>query len=280
MSAGRWAGRSVIVTGGASGIGRALGARLSAAAAHVVLADVDGEGVSAAVSSMPGSVTAAVLDVRDAAAVDRLVAGVVRERGRLDLLINSAGISLGGRSHLMPREHWERTLEVNLGGVVNGVLAAYPQMVRQGTGQIVNVASMAGLAPTPFTAAYVASKHGVVGLSTALRIEAELHGVGVTALCPGSIETPILDRGPAEDLPPAPVGTLTPRAFLEMAHLRPMPVERFAAAALRGIERNRAVVIVPRSGYPLWWLQRASPWAMRQVAGALARRVLRGLPEG
>ena len=143
-------------------------------------------------------------------------------------MVNNAGISLGGRSHLMPPEHWQRTLDVNLGGVVNGVLAAYPRMVRQGSGQLVNVASMAGLAPTPFTVAYAASKHGVVGLSTALRIEAEIHGVGVTALCPGSIETPILDKLPGDDLPPAPVGTLTPRAFLEMAHLRPMSVERFA----------------------------------------------------
>lgn len=281
MTTSPFAGQSAIVTGGASGIGRALGAALAAAGAHVVLADLDGEAAVATQRELEpslssgGSVVGVALDVRDRGAVEAVVDGVCRRRGRLDLMVNNAGIALGGQTHLMPPEHWDRIIEVNLRGVVNGVIAAYPRMVAQGHGHIVNVASMAGLAPTPLTAAYSMTKHGVVGLSTTLRPEAALKGVRVTVVCPGAIETPILDKAPPADLPPQPTGSLTSRQFLEMMRMRPMPVDRFAEQALRGIERNRAIVIVPRSGRGLWYLQRVSPAAVRGVGMLLVRRVLR-----
>lgn len=272
------------MTGGASGIGRALGAALCRAGAHVVLADLDGDGAAAAADALAadlapgGSVRGVALDVAQRDAVEHLVEQVVRERGRIDLMINNAGISLGGQTHLMPAEHWDRIIDVNLRGVVHGVQAAYPRMVEQRSGHLVNVASMAGLAPTPLTAAYSMTKHGVVGLSTTLRPEAAIHGVRVSVVCPGSIETPILDKVPPADLPPSPAGTLTARQFLERLHMTPMDVDRFAVQALRGITRNQAVVIVPRSGRGLWYLQRAAPSAVRRVGGLVARRIVRDLP--
>jgi NAD(P)-dependent dehydrogenase (short-subunit alcohol dehydrogenase family) len=206
---------------------------------------------------------------------------VVAPHGRLDLMVNNAGIALGGQSHLMPPDHWDRLVDVNLRGVVNGVLAAYPRMVAQGHGHLVNVASMAGLAPTPLTAAYTMTKHGVVGLTTTLRPEAAIHGVRVTVVCPGAIETPILDKGPPDDLSPQPAGSsLTSRQFLDRMRMRPMPVDRFAAQALRGVARNRAIVVVPRSGLGLWYLQRASPAAVRAVGALLARRIVSDLARG
>ncbi len=281
MRASGFTGRTAIVTGGASGIGRALGAALCAQGAHVVLADID-EGTAteaaaaiAATETRGGSVRGARLDVRDRDSVRALVDEVVGAHGRLDLMVNNAGIALGGESHLMPAEHWDRTIDVNLRGVVNGVVSAYPLMVAQGHGHLVNVASMAGLAPTPLTAAYTMTKHAVVGLSTTLRPEAALHGVRVTVVCPGAVETPILDRPPPADLPGQAVGTLTSRQFLEMMHMRPMAADQFARQALRGIARNRAIVIVPRSGRALWYLQRGSPAAVRGVGRVLVRRVLR-----
>lgn len=283
MRTSGFAGQAAMVTGGASGIGRALGAALYAAGAHVVLADLDGDSAAGAASEIAtksggqGSVTGVALDVRDRGAVEVAVERLCAERGRIDLMINNAGISLGGQTHLVPAEHWDRIIDVNLRGVVHGVLAAYPRMVTQGRGHLVNVASMAGLAPTPLTAAYTMTKHGVVGLSTTLRPEAAIHGVRVSVVCPGSIETPILDKGPPADLPPSPRGTLTPRQFLERLHLRPMNVDRFAAQALRGIARNRAVVIVPRSGRGLWYLQRAAPGAVRGIGGVVARKVVRDM---
>ncbi|MGQ0830178.1 MAG: SDR family NAD(P)-dependent oxidoreductase [Microthrixaceae bacterium] len=286
MGADAFRGRSAIVTGGASGIGRALGAGLHAAGAHVVLADLDADGAEreacaiAAGSRSSASITGLALDVRDRAAVAALVDEVAARHGGLDLMVNNAGLALGGESHLMPAEHWDRTIDVNLRGVVHGVLAAYPRMVAQGHGHIVSVASMAGLAPTPLTVAYTMTKHAVVGLSTTLRPEAALHGVQVTVVCPGAIETPILDKGPPGDLPADPNGTLTSRQFLDMMRMRPMPVDRFAVQALRGIARNQAIVIVPRSGRGLWYLQRASPAAVRGIGGMLVRRVLRLRPTG
>jgi NAD(P)-dependent dehydrogenase (short-subunit alcohol dehydrogenase family) len=284
MSRSRYGGKAAIVTGGASGIGRALGAALVARGAHVVLADLDGAGAKAAaeelVASAPpgGSVVGVALDVCDRGAVEALVGEVTARHGAIDLMVNNAGIALGGESHVMPPEHWDRTIDVNLGGVLNGVLAAYPRMVAQGHGHLVNTASMAGLAPTPLTVAYTMTKHAVVGLSTTLRPEAALHGVRVTVLCPGAIETPILDKGPPADLPGSPDGTLTSRQFLDMMRMRPMAADRFAIQAMRGIDRNRAIVIVPRTGRGLWYLQRTSPAAVRAVGRVLARRIVRALP--
>src|SRR5215210_1535640 len=149
-----FADRTAIVTGGASGIGRAIGARLSAGGAHVVLADVDGPAArrtAAELDERPGatgSVVGTGLDVRRADDVGALVEEVVSRHGRVDLMFNNAGIVFGGRTHQMPPPYWERIIDVNIRGVVNGVLAAYPVMVGQGAGQIVNTASGAGLAPS------------------------------------------------------------------------------------------------------------------------------------
>ena len=288
MRAESFEGKVAIVTGGASGIGRALGAALFAEGAHVVLADLDGASAENAAAELEassttgrGSARGIVLDVRERDAVVGAVDDVLAHHGRLDLMVNNAGIALGGQSHLMPPDHWDRLIDVNLRGVVNGVIAAYPRMVAQGHGHLVNVASMAGLAPTPLTAAYTMTKHGVVGLTTTLRPEAAIHGVRVTVVCPGAIETPILDKGPPDDLSPQPAGSsLTSRQFLDRMRMRPMPVDRFAAQALRGVARNRAIVVVPRSGLGLWYLQRASPAAVRAVGALLARRIVSDLARG
>ena len=110
------------------------------------------------------------------------------------MLFNNAGVALGGPTHELTAAHCDRVLDVNLRGVINGVLAAYPRMVGQGHGHIVNTASAAGLVAPPFVMAYAAGST-VVGLSLALRPEAALHGVRVSVLCPGAVDTPILDRG-------------------------------------------------------------------------------------
>ena len=101
---------------------------------------------------------------------------------------------MGGSTHELDSSHWDRIIDINIKGVVNGVLTAYPLMVAQGDGHIVNTASGAGLAPAVLTVAYTTTKHAVVGLSTALRPEAALHGVRVSVLCPGAVDTPILDK--------------------------------------------------------------------------------------
>jgi NAD(P)-dependent dehydrogenase (short-subunit alcohol dehydrogenase family) len=271
-----FAGSSALITGGGSGIGRALGVALAEAGAHVVLADVDAEAVERAASELGGSVRAVALDVRDADAVGAAVADVVERHGRLDLLFNNAGISLGGPTHEMPAAHWERIIDVNIRGVVNGVLAAYPRMVAEGRGHIVNTASGAGLGALPLVAAYSMTKHAVVGLSMSLRPEAASHGVRVSVLCPGAVETPILDRPPPSDLPPAGPGTLTARTYLERVGFSPMAADLFARRALRAVARNKAIVVEPRFSKVLWRMQRLSPALMDRAARLTLRRVQKG----
>jgi NAD(P)-dependent dehydrogenase (short-subunit alcohol dehydrogenase family) len=269
-------GKVAVVTGAASGIGRALAEELVEAGAVVTLTDVDGACVTAAAASMGGA-AGRRLDVTDRDAVAGVVDDVAAEHGRIDLLFNNAGISMGGPTHELTGAHWDRMIAVNLTGVVNGLLAAYPRMVAQGDGQIVNTASGAGLAAPPFVTAYAATKHAVVGLSTGLRPEAALHGVRVNVLCPGSIDTAILDRLPDPDLPVTPSAPVTARAYLATLRQHPTGVQPFARAALRQVARNRGVIVVPAQAKALWYLQRLSPALVARVSRTMAKRVQRDL---
>ncbi len=187
------AGKQALVTGAGSGIGAALCRALAGAGAEVVCTDID-EDAAARTAAALGA-RSARLDVTDAAAVQAAVDGVVERAGQLDLMFNNAGIVWGGDTELLTLEQWNAIIDINVRGVVHGVAAAYPQMIRQGHGHIVNTASMAGLAAAGQLTSYVMTKHAVVGLSMALRSEAAAHGVGVLAVCPAAVETPILDKG-------------------------------------------------------------------------------------
>jgi NAD(P)-dependent dehydrogenase (short-subunit alcohol dehydrogenase family) len=238
---------------------------------------VNADRLERAAAPLAGSVSTAPLDVRDAAAVNALVTDVIDRHGRIDLMFNNAGIVIGGRTDEMSVEHWDRVLDVNLKGVVNGVAAAYPVMVEQGSGHIVNTASTAGLAPAVMVAAYSASKHAVVGLSGALRPEAAQYGVRVSVVCPGSIDTPILDDPAPADLAPLASPVLTGREYMKFVGLKPIPPEQFALAALHGVARNRAVIVAPASAKAVWYLQRFAPGLVERVARRTARRITREL---
>jgi NAD(P)-dependent dehydrogenase (short-subunit alcohol dehydrogenase family) len=261
-----FAGQTVVVTGGASGIGRALGAELVGQGARVVLADIDGARVVDAAAALrgPGSATGRAVDVCDRDAVQALADDVVADHGRIDLWFNNAGVAIGGPTHELTGAHWDRALDVNLRGVVNGILAVYPRMVEAGTGHIVNTASAAGLATPAFVVAYAAAKSGVIGLTTSLRPEAARHGVRVSVLCPGSVDTPILDRLP-DDLPPRPSTPVTGRQFLQALRQKPVPPDGVARAALRQVARNRAIIVVPRQAKVLWYVQRLSPALVERI---------------
>ncbi len=263
-----WQGRSALVTGGGSGIGKALGGALARRGARVWLSDVDAEGVRAAADAIGGVTSAATLDVRDAAAFAKLAQGVEATEGRIDLLFNNAGIGVGGEVQELGPEHFDRVIDVNIRGVTNGVAAVYPGMVARRSGHIVNTASAAGLVAVPFMAPYAMSKHAVVGLSSSLRYEAARHGVAVTALCPTAIDTPLLDTTGPEDLS-KPSWIPDIRAFLTRVAGAPVPVDRFVDAALAGVEKNRELVIEPWTARMLHRLQRWFPALvairMRQV---------------
>ena len=153
-------------------------------------------------------------------------------------MFNNAGIGIGGEVVDMTLAHFDRAVDVNLRGVVHGVLAAYRVMTRQGRGHIVNTASLAGLVPAPGITPYSMTKHAVVGLSLSLRAEAAKHGVRVSVICPGVIDTPILDRPNPGDLPPV-RELVGGREALERMVGKAYPPELLARDVLAGVARNR-----------------------------------------
>jgi NAD(P)-dependent dehydrogenase (short-subunit alcohol dehydrogenase family) len=275
-------GAVAVVTGGASGIGRALGEALARRGARVVLADLQldlAQDVAAHIRETGGHATAAPLDVTDFAATNRLVQDTFRAEGRLDYVFNNAGIGIQGEASLYELEDWYRVLDVNLRGVVHGVQAAYPIMLRQGFGHIVNTASLAGLVPAPLVVGYTTTKHAVVGLSLALRIEAAAAGVRVSVLCPGVVRTPALIDGGRYGKLLLPIPRDAQQEIWERQG--PMPPERFAEKALRAVARNRAIIVIPFWWRIIWWLYRLAPslglrlgaWGRRQYLETAKRAV-------
>ncbi len=257
-------GAVAIITGAASGIGRALSQELARRGASVVLADVQAEAAEATAVGIPcvsgQRASACSLDVTDFESVRRLVESVAEQHGRLDFIFNNAGIAAVGELRDQTIEAWNKIINVNLRGVVHGVQAAYPVMLRQGFGHIVNTASMAGLIPSPLSGSYSATKHALVGLSKALRVEAAGAGVRVSVLCPGVIRTPLLSGGKHGIFVAAmPEQEQRDRGLKSLERLRPMDVGRFAAKALNQVARNRAIIVIPAWWKLLWGLDRLSP---------------------
>ena len=187
----RYDGRVVLVTGAGSGIGRATVHRLVDEGATVVAADLAEEGLATTAkdASRPDAVTPFVGDVSDPAFGSAAVAAAL-EHGRLDTVVNSAGILRFEHTHEVRLEDWQRVLDVNLTGTFLTCQAALPALL-DGGGAIVNVASTAALAAHPWAAAYSASKGGVLALTRTLAIEYAKQGLRANAVCPGSIDTPI-----------------------------------------------------------------------------------------
>jgi NAD(P)-dependent dehydrogenase (short-subunit alcohol dehydrogenase family) len=264
----------VAVTGGASGIGRALAAALVARGDTVALSDIDGDRAADVAEALtehgPGKAFATALDVTDADAVAEHYRSVKSDHGRLDLVFNNAGIAIGGLAEELTLDHWNKALDVNLRGVVHGVHAAYPIMLDQGYGHIANTASLAGLVPMPMGIPYTASKFAVVGLSLALRAEAAGHGVKVSVICPGFVDTPLLTTG-NPGLPQTEMGKNI-RVFAKQAQPRLYPAEALAKDVLHGIRRNKALIVAPASGRAAWRGARLSPGgAVRAAQIAVAR---------
>jgi NAD(P)-dependent dehydrogenase (short-subunit alcohol dehydrogenase family) len=265
-----------IVTGAASGIGRALSEELCARGAIVVMADIDGadaEAIAAGLRAQGCKATAQPLDVTRQPDVARLVADTFAQHGRLDFLFNNAGIGAGGDTHEYSLAAWTRVIDVNLNGVVYGVHAAYPLMVKQGFGHIVNTASTAGLVTSPGMASYTTTKHAVVGLSKALRAEGHVFGVRVSALCPGVIRTKILEGGRHGVLQANRPEAAQRRAYKKMfEQFRPMDPAPFARQVLDQVARNVQIIIVPGYWRVLWWLERLSPALMQWLSWRLFQR--------
>ena len=256
-----------IVTGGASGIGRAFCEQLGNIGAEVIIADInteDARKVASAIVDSGGRSEAIYLDVSQMKDVQKFVEETSFRYGRLDFMFNNAGTFVIGEAYDMTHEHWNRIIDVNLRGVVNGTAAAYPLMVKQGFGHIVNTSSWSGLMPMAMSAAYAAASHGIVGLSTSLRLEGADLGVKVSVSCPGRIQTSFYDKAfvlnaDREDV----------RAAIRF---KPKDAGVAAKIILSGVEQNRDIIIFPFHARFFRWLYRIHPSLAAPLTGGIIKK--------
>ena len=192
--------RRALVTGAASGIGRATATLFAAEGASVAAADVSAPGLESLVDevrSAGGDIRSWQLDVADDASVRRVVEQAAAALGGLDILVNCAGVSIP--APFGDEDAWEKTFAVNLNGMMRTIRAALPHLEKCGAGRVVNIASTEGLGATPLLSPYTASKHAVIGLTRALAVEVALKGITVNAICPGPIHTGMTAPIPEEN---------------------------------------------------------------------------------
>jgi NAD(P)-dependent dehydrogenase (short-subunit alcohol dehydrogenase family)/pimeloyl-ACP methyl ester carboxylesterase len=266
----RFAGQLVVVTGAASGIGRATALAFAQAGARVVAVDRDAEGAARTADAARRSGARAAwpetVDVSDAEAMEKFAARTADTHGVPDVVVNNAGIGLAGAFLDTTPEDWKQVLDVNLWGVIHGCRLFGRQMVDRGQGgHIVNTASAAAFQPSRALPAYSTSKAAVLMLSECLRAELAPHGIGVSAICPGLVNTAI--TGSARHTGVDEEEQERRRAkSAKLYRMRNYPPEKVARAIVRAVRRDTAVVPVTPEARGARLLSRLSPGALRAFA--------------
>jgi NAD(P)-dependent dehydrogenase (short-subunit alcohol dehydrogenase family) len=275
-----FAGKRVLVTGAASGIGRAVALCAAEKGGRLVLTDRNAEGlerVAQEVRDGGGEVLMArAFDITDFDAVQSLAADVHAEHGSVDIVVNNAGIAIWGTVDQMPHEDWRRVIDVNLMGPIHVIECFVPEMMRAGRGgHVVNVSSAAGLFGLPWHAAYSASKFGLRGLSEVLRFDLRRHGIRVTLVCPGGVRT-----GLVQTIEVRGVDTSSRRfqRFSRLFERHAVTAERAAACIVRGVERNKYLVSTSPGILVGHWFQRVFPWTYELVMRRMNREMHARLP--
>lgn len=246
----------VVITGGSSGIGRALGHAFASEGARLVLTATNEARLSEAAEEcarLGASVSTHPADVSDFAQMQGLFVKVSEEHGTPDILINNAGVVMGGDLVAVELEDWRRLFDINVMGVVHGLKLFLPDMIARGSGHVVNVSSAAGLLAPPLMSTYCATKFAVVGLSESLRREVGRHGIRVTCVCPGTTNTPIKDKVKLAGKSSGARGQKRVRAMFENSDLTP---EHVAKKTLAGVRRNHPVVLVGKDAQLAGWARR------------------------
>jgi NAD(P)-dependent dehydrogenase (short-subunit alcohol dehydrogenase family) len=252
------AGTRCLITGAASGIGRATAMTVAGHGAELFLTDRDRDGlerVAAEIGAAGGNVSHfATADVADHEAVVALAEEVHARAPSMDVVMNIAGISTWGRIEELDHDHWRRTIDINLVGPISVLECFVPPMIEAGRGgHIVNVSSVAGLFGLPWHAPYSASKFGLRGVSEVLRFDLRKHGIGVSLVCPGAVKTPLVGT---VDIVGVDRESPKMRKLVARFEKRAVTAERVAERILEAIEKNRYLVFTSADGRILHWLQR------------------------
>lgn len=249
-----------IVTGGAQGIGHSLCVELARHGAYVVMADINFKQLEKETQSLLEKglkVMAVELDVTDESAFKSIIQEKAGEYGRLDYLFNVAGTAVVGETQDLTIDHWTKVFDVNLNGVAYGTFHAYQLMAKQGSGHIINLASVEGVLPFPSSVAYVGTKHAVFGITESLWVEAADMGIDLTVVCPGFIRTPMLTDSEA-------VNTsmdVWRGSFLVVLFekLAAATADTCAKMILKGVAKKKAIVFTPKIGWLFWLNYRIWP---------------------
>jgi NAD(P)-dependent dehydrogenase (short-subunit alcohol dehydrogenase family) len=266
-------GKTALVTGAASGIGRATALAFARRGADLVICDIDEAGLAASAEAIRGlgrAVQAERVDVSSADQMAAFASSVHARREAVDILMNNAGVGIGGGFLDTSLADWDWIVGINLHGVVHGCHHFIPPMVRRGRGgHVINVSSAAGYSASSALAAYNATKFGVLGLSEALWEELRPHGIGVTAVCPGIIDTPITRSARL-------VGAMDKPAVREEMvrgyQRRGYGPDRVAENVLKAVQRGRLVAPISPEAWALYYAKRFAPWALRWIGLRLAAR--------
>ena len=255
-------GKTAVVTGAASGIGRAIATSLAGEGASLVLIDIDADGLQCAATDLRRTafddVRTLVCDLGSSAAIDAAAEKIATVTQGLDILVNNAGIAYYGQAERMTDEQFQRVLDVNLWAPIRLTRKLLPLLMKREESHIVNVGSLAGLVARGKLMAYQVSKFGLQGFSESLIAEYGRFGLGVTSVCPGYVRTSLFEnghnaRGRRGFRPPPDIITTT------------APV--VARKTVRAIYRNRPLVTITPVAHVLWFLKRLAPTAFLSFAG-------------
>ncbi|MBU0728191.1 MAG: SDR family oxidoreductase [Proteobacteria bacterium] len=261
-----YTGKVAIVTGGASGLGLALCRELAVMGAKVVCVDIDQEGAQQTVLDINlagGEAIAAHWDVTLFEEAQRIIRDIAGKYDRIDFVFNNAGTAIQGEIRDLDVEHWRRVLDVNLWGVIYGTISAYKYMVGQGFGQIVNIGSLAGLIPIPKEIPYCTSKWAIVGFTNSLRVEGADLGVKVNLVCPGVMQTKIHDT--------VELVCVERGKIIQPKGIRYIDPGDAAKIILKGVERNKPIIVFPFYAWLIWLIYRLSPFIFRFVSRKMIR---------
>lgn len=248
----------VLVTGAGSGIGRAIANLFAKEKASLLISDIDENRlkmVEEEIVAFGVPVLAVKADVADENAVQHLAGAVIDRFGRIDVLVNNAGIGWGGPADFFPVQDFKKVMDINFWGVVFGVRAFIDLFKEQGSGHIVNISSCAGINGIPGLSAYTASKYAVFGYTEVLRAELARYGIGVSAICPGIVNTNVVMDGKSIKTDDMKIGHSQMTDFYQKWG---WPPEKVAKAVVKAVRKNKGVVPVCPEAWFQWYLKRFS----------------------